>query len=67
MLNPSLGTDRQQRDAAARHMLRAVQVEAKRLTVLQTKGLSYGDAGLALGQAWVAARTVASGASVFGI
>lgn len=32
------------------------QLEAAGLTVLQTQNLSCGDAGLALGQAWVAAR-----------
>jgi|JI10StandDraft_1071094.scaffolds.fasta_scaffold106652_2 hydrogenase maturation protein HypF len=39
------------------------QLETAGLTVLQTKSLSCGDAGLALGQAWVAARTVATRAS----
>ena len=37
------------------------QLESAGLNVLQTKSLSCGDAGLALGQAWVAARD-----SVFG-
>jgi len=37
------------------------QLERAGLNVLQTKNLSCGDAGLALGQAWVAARTVATG------
>jgi hydrogenase maturation protein HypF len=37
------------------------QLEAEGLNVLQTKSLSCGDAGLALGQAWVAARMVATG------
>jgi len=35
------------------------QLESAGLNVLQTKGLSCGDAGLALGQAWVAACCVA--------
>jgi hydrogenase maturation protein HypF len=34
------------------------QLETAGLNVLQTKNLSCGDAGLALGQAWVAARTM---------
>jgi hydrogenase maturation protein HypF len=34
------------------------QLQAVSLNVLQTKHLSCGDAGLALGQAWVAARTL---------
>jgi hydrogenase maturation protein HypF len=34
------------------------QLKAAGLNVLQTKSLSCGDAGLALGQAWVAARTI---------
>lgn len=34
------------------------QLEAAGLNVLQTKSLSCGDAGLALGQAWVAARSI---------
>jgi hydrogenase maturation protein HypF len=37
------------------------QLESAGLNVLQTKSLSCGDAGLALGQAGVAARTVAAG------
>jgi hydrogenase maturation protein HypF len=36
------------------------QLEAAGLNVLQTRSLSCGDAGLALGQAWVAARSVAT-------
>ena len=39
------------------------QLESAGLNVLQTKSLSCGDAGLALGQAWVAALSVTSGAS----
>jgi hydrogenase maturation protein HypF len=39
------------------------QLERAGLNVLQTKSLSCGDAGLALGQAWVAARRVALGAT----
>ena len=35
------------------------QLESAGLNVLKTKGLSCGDAGLALGQTWVAARTLA--------
>jgi hydrogenase maturation protein HypF len=35
-----------------------LQLQAVGLNVLQTKNLSCGDAGLALGQAWVAARTM---------
>jgi len=34
------------------------QLEAEGLNVLQTRNLSCGDAGLALGQAWVAARSM---------
>jgi hydrogenase maturation protein HypF len=37
------------------------QLEAAGLNVLQTRSLSCGDAALALGQAWVAARMVATG------
>jgi hydrogenase maturation protein HypF len=37
------------------------QLEAAGLNVLQTRNLSCGDAGLALGQAWVAACMVATG------
>lgn len=36
------------------------QLESAGLNVLQTKSLSCGDAGLALGQAWVAGRMLAS-------
>jgi hydrogenase maturation protein HypF len=36
------------------------QLEASGLNVLQAKSLSSGDAGLALGQAWVAGRMLAS-------
>jgi hydrogenase maturation protein HypF len=36
------------------------QLESAGLNVLQTKSLSCGDAGLALGQAWVASRCVAT-------
>lgn len=39
------------------------RLEAAGLTVLQTKSLSCGDAGLALGQAWVAACCVATSES----
>ncbi|MBP6482984.1 MAG: carbamoyltransferase HypF [Rhodoferax sp.] len=39
------------------------KLEVAGLTVLQTKSLSCGDAGLALGQAGVAARAVAAGGS----
>ena len=42
------------------------QLEVAGLTVLQTKNLSCGDAGLALGQAWVAARTITTSASAIG-
>ncbi|OGB54588.1 MAG: hypothetical protein A2503_12380 [Burkholderiales bacterium RIFOXYD12_FULL_59_19] len=38
-------------------------LEFASLNVLQTKNLSCGDAGLALGQAWVAARTMTTGCS----
>lgn len=38
------------------------QLEASGLTVLQTRSLSCGDAGLALGQAWVAGHAVKDGA-----
>jgi hydrogenase maturation protein HypF len=41
------------------------QLEAAGLNVLQAKALSCGDAGLALGQAWVAERTPARDASAF--
>jgi hydrogenase maturation protein HypF len=37
------------------------QLESAGLTVLRSKSLSCGDAGLALGQAWISARTVATG------
>jgi len=37
------------------------QLEREGLTVLQAKHLSCGDAGLALGQAWVAARLMTTG------
>src|ERR1035437_7234803 len=37
------------------------------LNVLQTKHVSCGDAGLALGQAWVADCMVATGVSVIGV
>ena len=40
------------------------QLESAGLTVLQTRNLSCGDAGLALGQVWVAALTMTAGASV---
>jgi hydrogenase maturation protein HypF len=40
------------------------QLESAGLNVLCMQALSCGDAGLALGQAWVAARTAATGASV---
>ncbi|MEI8158686.1 MAG: carbamoyltransferase HypF [Burkholderiales bacterium] len=43
------------------------QLESAGLNVLQTKSLSSGDAGLALGQAWVAARTMTASGSVFGV
>ncbi len=43
------------------------QLESAGLNVLQTKSLSCGDAGLALGQAWVAAHLMATGASVIGV
>ena len=43
------------------------KLELAGLNVLQTKSLSCGDAGLALGQAWVAARSVAQDARVFGV
>ncbi|MBP9063672.1 MAG: carbamoyltransferase HypF [Aquabacterium sp.] len=43
------------------------QLERVGLNVLQTKSLSCGDAGLALGQGWVAARTMATGARAFGV
>lgn len=39
------------------------QLESAGLNVLRTQALSPGDAGLALGQAWVAARTLAPDAS----
>jgi len=39
------------------------QLRSAGLNVLQTKSLSCGDAGLALGQAWVASRRVSTGAS----
>jgi hydrogenase maturation protein HypF len=42
------------------------QLEAAGLNVLQAKNLSCGDAGLALGQAWVAGRVLARDASAFG-
>jgi hydrogenase maturation protein HypF len=35
-----------------------LQLESAGLNVLQAKSLSCGDAGLALGQAWVAERSV---------
>jgi hydrogenase maturation protein HypF len=38
------------------------QLQAASLNVLQTKALSCGDAGLALGQAWVAERVMADNA-----
>jgi len=41
------------------------QLEAAGLNVLQTRSLSCGDAGLALGQAWVAARMSVAGNNVF--
>jgi hydrogenase maturation protein HypF len=41
------------------------QLEAAGLNVLQTRSLSCGDAGLALGQAWVAAHMLVAG-NVFG-
>jgi hydrogenase maturation protein HypF len=44
-----------------------LQLEAAGLNALQTKNLSCGDAGLALGQAWVAERLLASDASAFNI
>lgn len=37
------------------------QLESAGLNVLQTRSLSCGDAGLALGQAWVAARSLTTG------
>lgn len=37
------------------------KLESAGLNVLQTKNLSCGDAGLALGQAWVAAHTMTAG------
>ena len=40
------------------------QLETAGLNVLQAKKLSCGDAGLALGQAWVAARTMATAPQV---
>lgn len=43
------------------------QLESVGLNVLQTKSLSCGDAGLALGQASVVARTIATDASVIGV
>lgn len=43
------------------------RLEAAGLTVLQTKSLSCGDAGLALGQAWVAERALTASASVMGV
>ena len=43
------------------------RLEAAGLNVLQTKSLSCGDAGLALGQAWVAARTITTSASAIGV
>jgi hydrogenase maturation protein HypF len=43
------------------------QLESAGLNALQTKSLSCGDAGLALGQAWVVARKMATDASVFGV
>ncbi len=39
------------------------QLESANLNVLQTKSLSCGDAGLAFGQAWVAAITMTTGCS----
>jgi hydrogenase maturation protein HypF len=39
------------------------QLQAAGLNVMQTKNLSCGDAGLALGQAWVAERRMARGVS----
>jgi len=41
------------------------QLEAAGLNVLQTRSLSCGDAGLALGQAWVAARMSVAGNNIF--
>lgn len=40
------------------------RLEAAGLTVLQTKNLSCGDAGLALGQAWMAERALATDAGM---
>jgi hydrogenase maturation protein HypF len=40
------------------------QLEAAGLNVLQTRSLSCGDAGLALGQAWVAERMVMPGCGI---
>jgi hydrogenase maturation protein HypF len=37
------------------------KLESAGLNVLQARSLSCGDAGLALGQAWVAARATAMG------
>lgn len=41
------------------------QLRSAGLTVLQVRQLSCGDASLALGQAWVAARMLASDANIF--
>ena len=43
------------------------QLESAGLNVLRTQALSCGDAELALGQAWVAARTMTTGASAIGV
>lgn len=43
------------------------QLESAGLNVLQTKNLSCGDAGLALGQAWVAARIMSRDVSAIGV
>jgi hydrogenase maturation protein HypF len=43
------------------------QLESAGLNVLQTKNLSCGDAGLALGQAWVAANSMTTDASAIGV
>lgn len=43
------------------------QLRSAGLNVLQARHLSCGDGGLALGQAWVAARMLTSEANVFGV